>query len=66
MIRAYVYGDIVEDRGGLGAVLGMLLGITLGTLLATWTTGQGPFNATVRTAQAEAPQRAAMLMVMVS
>lgn len=67
MIRAYVYGDIVEDRAGLGSVLGMLVGITLGTLAATWSSGQGLFAPAPQHAVLEsAPQRAAIEMVMVS
>jgi hypothetical protein len=67
MIRAYVYGEIVEDRAGLGSVLGMLVGITLGTLVATWSSGQGLFAPTPQRAVLEnAPQRAAIEMVMVS
>lgn len=67
MIRAYIYGDIVEDRAGLGSVLGMLIGVTLGALAATWSTGQGPFAPPPPRAAIEAtPQRAAMEMVIVS
>ena len=67
MIRAYEYGDIAEDRAGLGSVLGMLVGVTLGTLLATWSTGQGVFAPPQpRAAMDSAPQRAAMEIVMVS
>jgi hypothetical protein len=46
MIRAYVYGEIAEDRAGLAAVLGLLAGITIGTLFATWAQQQGPFAPT--------------------
>jgi hypothetical protein len=64
MIRAYVYGDVVEDRAGLGSVLGMLIGITCGTLLATWSSSQGLFAPVPqRTAMEMVPQRAAMEMV---
>lgn len=67
MIRAYDYGDIVEDRAGLGSVLGMLVGVTLGTLLATWSTGQGVFAPTQPPAALEiSSQRAAMEIVIVS
>lgn len=67
MIRAYESADIVEDRAGLGSVLGMLVGVTLGTLLATWSSGQGVFAPTPpEAAMATAPQRAAMEIVIVS